>query len=924
MSNTLELLDWNEQHAIADSFFPTKELALAEGKKFLIANDKIKFDPDTNTNKIVKRYRGDDSITEIMAWYMPIPENQKHYYYCMTGEWIEFFDIDGKWSDEIFKDKTISDIKADFLYVRKLFLDQEIYTNSSADNETYYWENSSDEEKVSLHLTIRNGFKFANCNEIKSYTESFLSFIEENNYQIKFDKGIYNKDRLIRMVYSSKIGTNRVLIPDNKDAPLSLYFACNTFSEKIIERFDGEPMVTEKFITRKKNKDGKWEVDNTPIVLEDNELSRLIDLIYESVDNGTHSLCDKEITNRMCYSDWIKVAFAIIRVTDGNCKNEFNKIFELYRHCDEQSPVAMFKNMSRYRYGWTLSSLHRWAEENPRYIETFQRQSLLRKYDYIKKKHERAFYESEQRDYESVFDFNLFVDKLSSRTAIEKCFKDTVYQVQNQAQAFFITKVKNWNSQLQTYISGYQTHIAQLIGLHKITYIINPDYEKQLDEWLAIQAKKKKTKKDKEAKEPTPVIPIFIEGSTLKLPDIFGPMLLRNKIDVYDRIINEPYFITPPKHADDMFNLFKGFKLMINNEYFDNKTNHFEDSHFYANLFYLIPIKEQREFVLNMIAHSIQYPADLPIVCIFIYSLPGCGKDLFAEFWSYLVGPEYYHNFGNVSDYFDHFSSAKEGLLLTVINELAEGGTENMMFKKLNLFKDSISAPTIKIEKKCKDPYPVKNTVRALAFSNHENGMPMEPAERRILPIKSDNTMCNNQEHFEPIIAEIRNNLDFLQSAFSYFAHRDITGFNPTKIPNSKYKDDLKINQFNSPVRFVCSVFNEYNTPSVFYIQVADFYELYKHFCKIHGYKVIIRKNFLSNIAFMFEEYTVNDVKMRRTYNRDEVSIGTTINNIHRIIYDGKEIPNTKGYFFLLDAESINRKVKGYYKLTDFDVHDFS
>ena len=367
MKNTSELLDWNEQHAIADSFFPTKDLALAEGKKFLVANDKLKYDHDTDKFKIVKRYRGFDSIKEILDWYLPIPENQKHYYYCLTGEWVEFYDIDGKWTDVVFKEKTIDDIKADFLYVRKLFLNQQIYTNSKAVKETYLWENSSDNIKVSLHLTIRNGFKFANCDEIKTYTQSFHSFIEENNHLVKFDKGIYNTDRPMRMVYSTKIGTNRVLFPEDDTVPLGLYFACNTFSEQIITRYDEEPIVPEKGYGKKSK-----IVDDSPIILEDNELTRLIELIYESIDTGCHSLCDKEVSNRMCYDDWKGLAFAIIRVTNGECKNEFNKIFQLYRHSDEHNALSMYKSMKKFRYGWTLSSLHRWAEENPLYPTVFK------------------------------------------------------------------------------------------------------------------------------------------------------------------------------------------------------------------------------------------------------------------------------------------------------------------------------------------------------------------------------------------------------------------------------------------------------------------------------------------------------------------------------------------------------------------------
>ena len=880
-------------HDILKKFVPTQDYAFSTNKDYY-------FSADIGDGK--KCFYGTDNLDETLDLFESCPVNQRHFYCMATAEICEMIEIDGYDDDEIFIGKSIDDIMNDFEFVHKKWNSLGIYNNKCSDI-GYYWENSSGvvkgRNKISLHCTIRTGGVFENNGvDQKAYQSEFRAFVAENNYQIKWDKSVYSANRHWRLGGSSKIDSSRILVPVGEKSDRKLYIPTYfTGNEFIIERTDKAPMNAGATIIKK---DKKSEMDKTlenKQIVKDGKLNKLIDLILEQIETGNHSLCDDEIENRMCYDDWKKLAFAIIRITEGDCYQEFRAIFEYYRNCDDYNCETMYAQMRKYTsYGWTVSSLHYWARENPKYETAFLKESLLQKYDSLKKKFQAEIELTENADYDCFYQINNFIsrEKVSSLKAIEKCLRQTIFEIQNAGKCSFVIKVIDFDAVLNRDMEKFVLNIKEIACLKKKVRVINDDFKNQLDLYFTTLENKKVTPRPSFTKE------IYIDYNNYKVPSILRNMYEHNEITNVQNVVNEPYLWESPTHLKNKFNIFRGFELMKNNKYIDNKSSTFEDSLIFNHWKkYLMPTKTALEYCLNYFAHMIQKPSELPRAGILFFSNQGTGKDLtLAEFLATLVGWNYYVNFGDITDFFGHFTADQEGKLLTVINEIAEGGAENIMFKKSNVMKDKITRKLAKIEYKGFDPVWRKHTSRYLLFTNHKFGMPLDASDRRFFPIHCKNDMANNKEYFAPILKEL-GDPDFFKSAFAYFAYRNIEGFNPSDIPSSKYKDDMKQLSMPHSMRFLMEMFDEFGLDDVFAVQVPDLFQLFSIYCKKTNCRPCMRKTFVEQIEPVLKQ------SPRRKYNVRDLVVGGTIRKIHNILRTPYDEPNidSNSYIFPIDKE---------------------
>lgn len=905
-------------NVFADTFEKKQQLAFDKNMKYYFSTDESFID-DENNVKTVKRYKGFNTLNEFFDIYDKIPPYERHYYEMITGECVEYYDIDGYYTDEIYIGKSSEQIISDFLYVRKLFLNEKIFNLSTSRNETFYISTSSNDTKVSFHITVRNGFKFKNVLEHKSYIQAFLSFISENNYQVKFDKSIYTPNRNIRIVGSTKHGSDRVFVKLDDKLPDVCFLASYTTKELYVERTDGKQMVVDKkIISIPIKRNSTTELDKTMVdkAMEPGELANLINLIIESVNAGKHSLCDTEIKNRCCYDDWKKIAFAIIRITNGDCQAEFKAVFDLYRHSDDQSWFAMYENMKKYvYYGWTSKSLHYWAKENPRYDSIFQRQSLLRNFDSLKKKNENFIIKTESKEYNDFDDFNVFVNTISSQKAIEKCLKETIVEIQNYGKkSFFMIKFQDYNHDIKEYFENFKADVKQIECLKKITYVFNDNYENELDKYF--QQLENKDKRVKKIELPKMIIQKYIYHPIFD--NIFSDMYKCNKFQRATEIVNEPYFLKEPDYAKGKFNIFRGFTLLINNPYFDKKETYFESTHTYKHMKdQLFPGDSTFEYVMKYIADLIQNPGVAPDVAILLYSLQGNAKDLCVyRFISMLIGDKYTVNFGTISDFFSNFTSSQEGKLLTVLNEIADGPGNNLMYSKAGEMKDKVTRLKVKVEKKGIDPYYVKHTSRYFLFTNHERAIAMDNSDRRHLCIKCKNDYANNLDYMNLIVKEMQDP-NFIKSAFSFFANMDISDFNPRKLPVTEYKDQIKILNMNSTCRFLMEMYDEYDITERIYIQQNDIYELYKMYCKKNGYSDRGKKTFVEQCKPILGE------SRSRKYNQKELSMDSKHLELFYIVnnqgYNEKPIcdglKKREGWDFEKDGS--NQNLKRHLQVTD-------
>lgn len=128
--------------------------------------------------------------------------------------------------------------------------------------------------------------------------------------------------------------------------------------------------------------------------------------------------------------------------------------------------------------------------------------------------------------------------------------------------------------------------------------------------------------------------------------------------------------------------------------------------------------------------------------------------------------------------------------------------------------------------KKGIDAYFVNSYSRYINFTNFDRSMLIENSDRRFVMIKSNSEMANNTIYFKPLFDSMED-IDFMKSAFSFFAHRDISLFNPHNGPNSIFKDESKLNSLNNTLTFIKDLWDFRDFDDEFRIHTSALYSLF-------------------------------------------------------------------------------------------------
>jgi hypothetical protein len=527
---------------------------------------------------------------------------------------------------------------------------------------------------------------------------------------------------------------------------------------------------------------------------------------------------------------------------------------------------------------------------------------------------------NDEIDFDDLYSYKKFIDNIVSIDMVEKLFKNTIIQFHNGGKnPNMITKKQEWNDKFNKFVYIY-TMDVNLKGL--MCMIKNPVRLKTDINSLSLIKKKKEREELANSH--------FL---TLTLDVILDNMIFYNKLDWYDGVIFEPYFLEPNR-TPHKFNLFKGFALLQDNTYFDNKNSSFEDSLIYKHICIHLCNNDKiaYTYLLDFIAHMIQKPYEKTDQIIAIVGPPGGFKDGIVEFISKLLDPvdeKYSVIYNKIDNYFKAFNKDKEGKLLIAINELAEGSKDNEAFKRHNELKGDITAKQIRIEPKGVDPYYVKDYARRWASSNFENSLYIENTDRRYVMIKtSSNDEINaNSTYFAPLFG-LLNNIEFIKDAFAYFALRDISNFNPHMAPNTEFKEEQKLRCLNNSLTFLKDIWIEYDIDEEFKIHTEDLYSLFRHYCKKNGIGGAVKKStFIDQISKIGLKqldptfrYSSNELgcSFNDLYSYDKVQ-KSKLSDIIIMIY-GESRPKyslKKGY--LLSKQDIKRGIQKHLKLDFID-----
>ena len=124
---------------------------------------------------------------------------------------------------------------------------------------------------------------------------------------------------------------------------------------------------------------------------------------------------------------------------------------------------------------------------------------------------------------------------------------------------------------------------------------------------------------------------------------------------------------------------------------------------------------------------------------------------------------------------FGQFNSELENKILVVLNEPT--GKDTAPFYET--IKNAISRKTNKIEHKGLKAYDNKNHILFCLLTNNEASIKISTSDRRFFATECNNTLCNNNEYFNALYAEIESG-EYDRAFYDYFMSLDLENYNFT------------------------------------------------------------------------------------------------------------------------------------------------
>jgi hypothetical protein len=351
--------------------------------RFFIAQD------FTYGEKSSKQYSGFKSIEDFFEFEKGLHEKCCYETLKDGNQLIEIYDIDGDFSQDAFQDKDGNPISDEELI--STFIDARIdfqtdtYPDIPLCYNNFLIKKTDDPtgKKLSLHVLIRNGYKFNDIIHLKNHVNAFQKYYK-GVYKVQIDSSIYSRNRLIRILGHHKIGQNKRFSYRykyhsirNQNCSRKLFFASYLEgNEKCYPTCTDKSKETEE---DKQNREIMQQIQLECTKLGDEDVKRLVELILETVDDENSQLCDPQIKNKMNYGQWWRFIVTVFNCCEeeNTAKYLYKILFYYYRHCDtidyNDYYNTLFSKKGEYNQ-LTINSLHYYARENLKYKEIFQNQ----------------------------------------------------------------------------------------------------------------------------------------------------------------------------------------------------------------------------------------------------------------------------------------------------------------------------------------------------------------------------------------------------------------------------------------------------------------------------------------------------------------------------------------------------------------------
>eukprot|EP01047_Picozoa_sp_COSAG01_P076735 COSAG01_NODE_13578_length_1565_cov_3.347203_1_plen_346_part_00 len=186
--------------------------------------------------------------------------------------------------------------------------------------------------------------------------------------------------------------------------------------------------------------------------------------------------------------------------------------------------------------------------------------------------------------------------------------------------------------------------------------------------------------------------------------------------------------------------------------------------------------QDHSQYLLNCMAHMVQYPWRRLNVCICMISEEGAGKSIvWSRFMGAILGNNYLSH-GNHSAVLGQFNDCLSGKVLINCEELVWGG------HGVGILKDLLTSDSLFINRKNCQPWTERNFVNLVICTNGHHAVPASLSARRFFVLQPSNLYSGAQSTAAK--AWFKKVLDVDPKAFAHFLYnRNLDGFCPRNVP---------------------------------------------------------------------------------------------------------------------------------------------
>lgn len=226
---------------------------------------------------------------------------------------------------------------------------------------------------------------------------------------------------------------------------------------------------------------------------------------------------------------------------------------------------------------------------------------------------------------------------------------------------------------------------------------------------------------------------------------------------------------------------------------------------FLDHLVYLFSDEGERNHVLDYLAMLVQNSGQKVNYALLVKGVQGTGKSWIGQLMTRIIGDRNVTLPSN-SEVMSQWTAWTEGAQLGIIEELMAVGRLDMA----NRLKPIITEPTLRIESKGVNLYSIPNRLNLIAFTNHDDAVPLERGDRRWLVVYSDAKPLD-EAYFERLFAFLDG--DGPAAVKHWLLARQVM-LNPKGVaPGTKGKDEMRLLSMGDAEQFLTDLMEEEGPP---------------------------------------------------------------------------------------------------------------